>query len=64
MKYQRLGADGTLDPEAAERAVWMEKIREDALREAGERFVRWTYRQMRYQTDETIARIARGLASG
>lgn len=61
LKYRRLGVNGSIDPEAAERAVWMEKIREDALRDAGESFVRWTYGQMRYQTEATIARIMRRL---
>jgi hypothetical protein len=45
-----------------EEAAWREKVREDALRDAGYRVVRWTYDQMLNHTDDTIARILRRLA--
>jgi hypothetical protein len=60
-KYRGLGPAGAVDPEAAELAVWKEKAREDALRDAGYRLVRWTYAQMLRETDQTIARIRRHL---
>lgn len=69
-KQQRLigEADGrakySIDPAVPpEEAAWREKLREDALRDAGYRVVRWTYDQMVRQTDATIARIRRRLAS-
>lgn len=54
---------GALDPDtSAQEVVWQEKLREDALRDAGYQVVRWTYDQMMRETDRTIARIRRHLA--
>ena len=49
------------DRRSPEQVAWDEKLREDALRDAGYGFVRWTYGQMLGRTDETIARISRRL---
>jgi hypothetical protein len=59
-------ADGrskySLDPDKPpDEVAWLEKMREDKLRDADYRFVRWTYGQMLGRTDETIARIQRRL---
>ena len=55
---------GTLNPGLSpEEVVWREKLREDDLRDAGFGIVRWTYAQMLNETDRTIGRIRRGLAS-
>lgn len=57
MKYA-----GVLDPGVSpEEVTWREKLREDALRDADYRFVRWTWGQMLGATDQTIARILRRL---
>lgn len=61
-------ADGqakySLDPDLTPAQVaWREKLREDALRDAGYGVVRWTFPQMLGRTDETIARIMRRLAA-
>lgn len=45
----------------AEELVWAEKIREDALRDAGFIIVRWTYGQLLNQTDAVVQRILRRL---
>ena len=59
VKYSR-----TLDRELSpEEVVWREKLREDALRDAGYGIVRWTYGQMLNETDRTIGRIRRRLAT-
>ena len=51
-----------MDPDKTpEQVAWEEKLREDALRDAGYKVVRWSYGQMLGRTDETIARIVRRL---
>jgi len=53
---------GELDSSRApEEVLWEEKLREDDLRDSGKKVVRWTYGQMLYRTDETVARILRRL---
>ena len=59
-------ADGrgkySLDPfRTAEQVVWAEKLREDALRDAGYILVRWTYGQLLNETDAVVDRILRRL---
>lgn len=59
-------ADGrakySLDPNRRpEQVVWTEKLREDALRDAGYSLVRWTYGQLLNQTDAVVDRIMRRL---
>jgi Protein of unknown function (DUF559) len=49
------------DDERPEAVVWREKLREDALRDAGYGFVRWTYAQLLGDTEYTISRIMRHL---
>ena len=44
-----------------EQVLWAEKLREDALRDAGYRVVRWTYGQLLNETDAVIERIMRRL---
>ena len=66
-RHRTIGeADGrskySLDPDRRpDEVAWLEKLREDKLRDAGYRFVRWTYGQMLGRTDETLARIERRL---
>ena len=50
--------ESSLSPE---QAVWAEKLREDALRDAGFTIVRWTYGQLLNQTDAVVERILRRL---
>jgi len=51
---------GFAEPDqAADEAVWQEKLREDDLRDADEQVVRWTYGQMVSQTTATIDRLRR-----
>ncbi len=40
-----------------------EKVREDALREVGNRFVRWTGREIMLEPDGVVGRVARRLAA-
>jgi hypothetical protein len=43
------------------RDLVMEKVREDALREVGNRFVRWTGQAIMREPDGVVGRVARGL---
>ncbi len=66
-KYRTIGeADGRQKYDGDDRrdpaqVLWEEKVREDALRDAGFRIVRWTYAQMLGETQATIDRITRRL---
>ena len=44
-----------------EQVVWAEKLREDALRDAGYRVVRWNYGQLLNDTDAVVERVLRRL---
>jgi hypothetical protein len=54
----KYSADETRTPE---QVAWEEKLREDALRDAGYRFVRWTYGQLLNDTEAVMTRIRRRL---
>lgn len=59
-------ADGrskySIDPfRSPEQVVWAEKLREDALRDAGYIMVRWTYSQLLNDTNAVLERILRRL---
>ena len=60
--HQLIGeCDGAVKYQSPQDLV-KEKVREDALREVGNRFVRWTGREIMLEPDGVVGRVARRLA--